>query len=166
MGGRRDHSVVLTAAALGAITGIRSLATPALLTHEMAETGDADEFGPLERVLTSNITPKVLAVLAGGEMLADKTDFVGDRTSALPLIGRAFIGSVAAAALAIQRRHPVLVPAMVGAASAVVSTYAIFHLRRLARDQYGVPDMLLGLAEDAIVLAASKAVVDTIEDEL
>lgn len=140
------------------------MAAPALLSFEVAELGDADEFGPLERILSSEATPRILAVLAGGEMLADKTDFVPDRTSALPLVGRATIGAATAAAYAVQRRHPIGLPALVGAASAIASTFAVFHLRRLARERLNIPDPVLGFAEDAIVLAASKAVADAIEE--
>ncbi|HUE95703.1 MAG TPA: DUF4126 family protein [Longimicrobiaceae bacterium] len=163
MARRGDDSVLLTAVALGTIAGIRSMAAPALLSYGVAESGDADEFGPLERILASDATPRILALLAGGEMLADKTDFVPDRTDPVPLIGRAVVGGVTAAAFAVQRRHPVLLPALVGGASAIASTFAFFHLRRLARDHWHVPDPVLGFAEDAIVLAASKAVVDSME---
>ena len=154
----------MTAVAIGAITGIRSMAAPALLSFEVREMGDADEFGPLERILSSKATPRILAVLAGGEMLADKTDVVPDRTSAVPLLGRATIGAVTAAAYAVQRREPVGLPALVGAVSAIASTFAIFHLRRLASERYKIPDTLFGFAEDAIVLGASKLVANSIEE--
>jgi uncharacterized membrane protein len=104
-----------------------------------------------------------MALLAGGEMLADKTDVLPNRTALTPLVGRAVLGSVAAAAFAVHRRHPVLVAAAVGAASAVASTFAAFHLRRIAREEYDVPDALLGLIEDGIVVTASKLVMDTID---
>lgn len=158
MARRGNDSVVLTAAAVGAIAGLRSLAAPALLTHELAEDGDADEFGVFERVLTSERTANILAVVAGGEMLADKTPYVPDRTDPLPLLGRAVIGSVTAAAFAVRRRHSVLLPAAVGAVSAIASTFAAYHARRYAKDHFHIPDRLLGFAEDAIVVAASKAV--------
>lgn len=140
------------------------MAAPALLSYEIEEMGDADEFGPLERILASEATPRILALLAGGEMLADKTDYVPDRTNPVPLIGRAMMGSLTSAAFAVQRRHAVLVPALVGAASAIASTYAMFHLRKFAGEKLGVPDPLLGLAEDAVVLAASKLVADSMEN--
>src|SRR5690606_14899965 len=122
-----------------------------------------DEFGVFERVLTSEHTARLLTAFAGGEMLADKTEYVPDRTDPLPLIRRAVLGSVTAAAYAVRRPHPVLLPAAVGAASAIASTFAAFHVRRIAREEFHIPDKLLGLAEDAIVLAASKSVMDTVD---
>src|SRR5688500_10878471 len=101
MARRGNDSVLVTSAVLGAIAGLRSMSAPALLTHELADGGKAREFGPLERILTSERTAGVLALLAGGEMLADKTPYVPDRTNPVPLIGRAVIGSLTAAAFAV-----------------------------------------------------------------
>lgn len=139
------------------------MAAPALLTHELSEDGDGEEFGPLERVLTSERTSQLLALLAGGEMLADKTPYVPNRTDPAPLIGRAVIGSLTAAAFAVHRRYPPLLPAAIGAVSAVASTFAAFHARKYIKEQFHVPDRLIGLAEDAIVMAASKTIVETVE---
>lgn len=163
MGRRGNDSVILTAATLGAISGLRSMAAPALLAHEFAEGGDADEFGVFERVLTSEHTARLLAMFAGGEMVADKTAYIPNRTEPLPLIGRAVIGSLTAAAFAVRRQHTVLVPAAVGAASAIASTFAAFHVRRFVKERFHVPDRVLGLAEDALVMAASKTVMDVTE---
>ena len=37
------------------------------------------------------------------------------------------------------------------------------YFRRFAREQFNIPDKLLGLAEDAVVLAASKSVMDVVD---
>jgi uncharacterized membrane protein len=160
---RGDDKVILKAAALGAIAGMRSMAAPALLTHEFAEQGPDIGDGRFERLLSSDGVARVMALFAGGEMLADKSEFIPDRTSPLPLVGRAVIGSLTAAAFAVHRRHPVFVPAAVGAASAIASTFAAYHLRRYAREELNVPDKLLGLVEDAIVVAVSKSLADEID---
>jgi uncharacterized membrane protein len=153
-----NEHILLTAAALGAITGVRSMAAPALLSHELAERGSFGDDTRLERFLTSQSTSRLLTLFAGGEMLADKVHFVPDRTAALPLLGRAMIGSLTAAAYAVNRRHPVLLPAAVGAAAAVASALAAFHLRRIAAEQLRVPDRLLGMMEDGLVVAASRGI--------
>lgn len=153
----------MTSAVLGAISGLRSMAAPALLTHEIADDGEAEEFGALERILTSDRTASLLALLAGGEMLADKTPYVPNRTDPAPLIGRAVIGSMSAAAFAVRRRHTPFLPAAIGAVSAIASTYAAFHTRRFVKERFHVPDKLIGLAEDALVVAAGKAVVESVD---
>jgi uncharacterized membrane protein len=163
MGRGRDDSVLLISAALGALAGLRSMSAPALLSHEMSTEGDAHFLSRIERLLSSDRVANVLALLVGGEMLADKTSLVGNRTSAVPLLGRAIMGSFTAGAFAANRRQRVLLPAAIGAASAIASTYAAFHLRRLAAERFDVPDQVLGMIEDAIVVAAGKGLSEVIE---
>jgi uncharacterized membrane protein len=153
----------VTAAALGALAGLRSMAAPALLSHEMSNDNDFRYLSRIERVLSSGTAAKLLALLAGGEMLADKTSIVGDRTSAVPLLGRAIMGSFTAAAFAADRRQRILLPAAIGAAAAIASTYAAFHLRRLAAEHFEVPDRVLGMIEDAIVVGAGKGITEMME---
>ncbi|MEX2570088.1 MAG: DUF4126 family protein [Gemmatimonadota bacterium] len=163
MGRRRDDHILLTSAALGAVAGMRSMAAPALLSHEMAEHPLHDVESRLEHLLSSERVAQLLSLFAGGEMLADKAPFVPDRTSSVPLLGRALMGSLTAAAFAVHRRHPVFMPAVVGAASAIASTYGAYHLRRLSHEHLNVPDRLLGLIEDAVVVAMSKAIMESME---
>jgi uncharacterized membrane protein len=159
----RDDTILLTAAALGAVAGLRSMAAPALLSHELSRGGHVGGGGGLEHLLTSETTSTLLTLLAGGEMLADKMPFIPDRTSGLPLTGRAVIGSLTAAVYAAHRRHPVFVAAVVGAAAAVASTYAGYHLRRIAAERFEVPDRILGMIEDALVVAATKGIAEAME---
>jgi len=63
--------------ALGAITGIRSMAGPAAmaLRHD-------------------GVLPGMVAMMAAGEMMLDKTAVIGDRIDPLPLAGRAIMGAI------------------------------------------------------------------------
>jgi uncharacterized membrane protein len=162
MARRGNDSVLLTAAALGAIAGARSMAAPALLAHELSEIDAEPGDSVIERFLASDAGSRILALVAGGEMLADKLPFIGDRTDALPLVGRAVIGSLTAAAYAAYRRSPVLAPAAVGAAAAIASAYILFQARRFASESLHLPDHLVGFAEDALVVAASRELAQAI----
>lgn len=157
---RGRDAVVVTAAAIGAIAGLRSMAAPAMLTQELSEHGGGKHL--IDRVLASEGGARLLTLLASGEMLADKSSAMGPRTAAVPLIGRAVVGSLTAAAYASHRRHAVLIPAVVGAAAAIASTFAAFHARRFAGEQLNLPDRLLGMMEDALVVAASRGVAHAI----
>jgi uncharacterized membrane protein len=163
--GERNH-VLLTAAALGALTGLRSMAAPALLSHEFADSRIVRGAGAMERFLSSPATSKLLALFAGGEMIADKTSGVPDRTSAGPLIGRAVLGSLTGAAYALHRGRGVLAPATVAGVAAIGSTFAAFHLRHLASEKLRVSDKLLGVIEDAIVVAAGKGIAEAMQERL
>src|SRR5690606_37133749 len=143
-------------AALGAITGVRSMAAPALLAYELAEEGEPAPRVAAQRLLSSPIASRVLALLAGGEMAADKSPRTPDRTSPGPLIGRAVIGSLTAETYAASRRHQVLLPALVGAGAAVASAFAAFHVRTYVTERLKAPDKLIGMIEDALVVAASR----------
>jgi uncharacterized membrane protein len=92
--------------------------------------------------------------LSAAELAADKLPSIPRRTLPLPLAGRAASGAFVGQAAA---RRGGLVPALVGAAAAVAAAFAAYHLRRLATDRLGVPNVVAGLAEDALALAAGAA---------
>ena len=142
----------LRTVALAAISGVRSMAAPALLARA-ASHGDvpglrATPFALLgdERVSTA------LQVLMAGEMAGDKTPFIPSRTSAGPLAGRALSGALVGSALFVSRRRPGLPGALLGAASALGGVYAADRLRSATTQSLGLPDPLFGLLEDALVL--------------
>jgi len=164
MAGKGRDQILVSAAALGAICGIRSMAGPALLARGLAGPDGGLDPGIVERLLASEGTAKLLALMAGGEMLADKSSLIPDRTNALPLAGRALMGSLTAGAYAIHHRRSALMPAAVGAAAAVVATFAAFHLRRFASEELNVPDRLMGLIEDGILVAVGKRIGRSIEN--
>ena len=157
------RSVALTAAALGAVTGVRSMAAPALLAHEFSAHGVADPSSTLGQMLATPGASRVLALFAGGEMIADKTPFVPDRTQPGPLIGRAAIGALTAMTYAASRRQSLLLPGVLGAAGAVAAAFAAFHVRRVVTERFGAPDRMVGLVEDALVLGAGKLLARSID---
>lgn len=120
--------------ALGALTGMRSMAGPATIAFRYG--------GPIR---------KAALVLAAGEMIVDKLPFVGDRIEAAPLVGRAVMGALAGGLIAreAKSRH-VIGGAAIGAAAAVAAAHVAYRLRQ----GLGGPPLAGGLIEDAIVLGA------------
>lgn len=118
---------------LGALTGMRSMAGPAALA---AGRG--------------GLLPRIAATLAAGEMVADKTEQIGDRIDPLPLGGRAAMGALVGGVVAYERRSNLLLGAALGAAAAVVMAHVAYHVRKRAAGSA----LLGGLTEDAIVTAA------------
>ena len=142
----------LRTVALAAISGVRSMAAPALLARAVGR-GDvsglrATPFAALgdERVSTA------LQVLMAGEMAGDKTPFIPSRTSAGPLFGRALSGALVGSALFVSRERPGLSGALLGAASALGGVYAADRLRSATTQGLGLPDPLFGLLEDGLIL--------------
>lgn len=116
---------------LGAITGLRSMSGPATL----AARGE----GPLK---------PLLATLAVGEMLADKTSVVGNRTAPIPLAGRAIIGALLGSIVARGAGSSVVKGAIIGSGTAVLAA----HLAYFLRTRSPFPNALSGVLEDAIVI--------------
>ena len=138
--------------AFAAISGVRSMAAPALLTRA-ASHGDvpglrATPFG----LLGDDRAATILQTLMVGEMIGDKTPFIPSRTAAGPLLGRALSGALVGSALYVSRRRPGFNGALLGAASALAGVYAADRLRSATTQGLGLPDPLFGLLEDALVL--------------
>lgn len=122
--------------ALGAITGIRSMAGPATLT------------------IGHGVLPsRVAAVLAAAEMVVDKTPFVGTRTDAFPLAGRAVLGAIVGVVVAHERRGNRLLAGIIGATASIAAA----HLASRARRRYPSANLLGGVLEDLIVVSVGAA---------
>lgn len=119
---------------LGAITGMRSMAGLAALA--------VGHHGRLPRVVTA---------LAVGEMIADKTDLIGDRIDPFPLAGRVLIGALVGGIVARREGGPVGMAGLLGATCAVIAAYGAYHVRR----QLPVSNVIGGLLEDGLVIGTA-----------
>lgn len=153
------ESAVSHALGLGALTGVRSMAPAALVTRE---TNGRSHWLPWrrttpERLLGSRRLSAALGIAALAEIVADKLPFVPARTDIGSLFGRALFGGMLGASVADMVGARRLAPMLAGATAAVASAAAAYHARRWLHDRTGVPDPALGLVEDAVVLAAGRA---------
>lgn len=137
-------------AAYGALTGLRSLSGPAFVSRRIARNGAKNG---LARSLGREPVQRGLGLLATGEMVADKTRAIPDRTSPGPLAGRAALGALVGYVVSrAAGRGPRIAAALLGAGAAAGTAVAAYHLRRRAAERLPVPDPLLGAAEDVVVL--------------
>jgi uncharacterized membrane protein len=144
----------LTTLGLGAIAGLRSMSAPALLARSVRR-GDLD--APNVPVLGSPKISGLLALLAIGEMIADKTPFVPARTSAPALIGRLLSGALVGATLFASEGRRGNSGAVLGALSALAAAYAGERLRS-AGARKGIPDPILATLEDRLVLTLGRRI--------
>lgn len=149
LGRRRGADTRLVAAALGAVTGIRSTAGMTALTH-----GGRGGRG-LERLFARGTE-----LLASGELIADKAIALPARTETTPLLARAVLGGAAAGLFARRRGAGLVASVAIGAGTAVVSAFAATTLRRTITTRTRVPDAVVGLAEDAVVVAGSAWIIN------
>lgn len=145
---RRDR--LLFTAGFAALAGMRSAGPHAFLSHALSVSGRKTS-DPVLRLLKSRMATRATKVAALGEMMADKTQLLGRRIDALPLVGRALSGALAGYALAAQGRRSKLASAGFGSALAVGASFASYRLRRKLMRH--VPPLASGLIEDAAVLA-------------
>ena len=144
------------ALALGLVTGMRSTLAPAMTSRALAARDDIDDADEPARTLASHRTQQVLLPMAAAELLGDKMPFAPDRTIVPSMMFRALSGGVTAAALASMRREPMLLPALIGATAALVSSKIGLGLRKPYQPQ-PLLNAALGLAEDGLALTIGNA---------
>jgi uncharacterized membrane protein len=136
---------------LGAISGLRSMSGPAFVGRA-ASRGRLDLGGTPLAFLSSPRLSKVLVVAELGEIVVDKLPVAPSRTALPPLLGRAASGGVVGAAVFASEGRRAATGGVVGSAGAVVASFAGERLRTLAVEMTGLPELIVALAEDAIVL--------------
>jgi uncharacterized membrane protein len=136
---------------LGAITGLRSLSGPAFLSRA-ASQGRLDLDGTPLGFVSSPYVSRALLVMALGELVGDKLSITPSRTSPPVLLWRAVSGGLVGSASFVSEDRRATTGAAIGSAAAVVAALAGEKLRALAGEKIGLPDPVVALAEDAIVL--------------
>jgi uncharacterized membrane protein len=171
--GARTHQelvgLVAQGAGAGAPCGLRSMLPLFLLSRALHAAGAGDRLGLLGPLASPAVT-RALGAAAMGELVGDKTPLVPARTQALPLLGRALCGALAGAAATSRARAAhemgppgsavtpsLLVAALAGAAGALVTSFAGYHLRRTATTRTGIPDLAVALLEDVVCLGLARA---------
>ena len=155
---------LLKAFQIGVIAGMRTMTAPALVSYKLAHTNPSRSTGPVLpdsrlHFLTSPTTANVLAVMAVGELVADKMPQAAARIGQPQIWGRIGSGALSAAALTEADGNSARVGAVVGALGAVAGSFAFFHLRRWLTQEKDLPDLWVALAEDALTIGAGWLVV-------
>ncbi len=150
--------VYAAAALIGAVSGLRSMTGPAIVSRAAA-CGDLRLKNSGLDKMASATTANLLTLFAAGEMVADKTPYVPNRISPAPLLGRIVSGGVCGAAICYSERQSVLAGALLGGLAAVGGSFLGFHLRRRIVQEQQIPDLQVAVAEDLIALSGGIAAV-------
>ena len=143
-------------AGLGFVSGVRTFTGLATASWHLSRQGRSHSGSTVLTAQSSKVRLP-LTVLAGGEIVLDKTPFVGNRTDPPALFGRAAFGALCGVLVADYLRTDKIAAAAVGAASAVASTFIAFHARKAATERMGVPDWMVAVAEDAAAVSAASS---------
>lgn len=152
-----DAQIYAGAALIGTVAGMRSMTAPAIVSRA-ATTAVIGAAKPGADFLQSPVLPKVISVLAVGELIADKLPFTPSRTTMFPLVARAISGAVSGAALCSSIKRSAWLGALFGAAGALAGTYAAYELRRRIVEKLHVPDAVVALAEDVLAVGSGTLV--------
>jgi uncharacterized membrane protein len=142
---------ILKILALGAISGLRSASGPAFVSRA-ASRGDMQLGGTPLAFLGSPLLSKALSAAQLGEMIGDKLPVAPGRTRLMPLLGRAASGGLVGAAAAISEDRNAAVGTLLGSSAAAVAAFGGEALRAIVGKQTGLPDPVVAVAEDVVVL--------------
>src|SRR5690349_17014295 len=108
---------LVPAVTLGAVSGMRAMMAPAVISWSARKSGLDLHGGPFSAFKGAGIM-KAATALMMGEVVADKMPFMPDRTDPMALATRALSGGAAGMAAFKARRRSVVVGAVIGAAAA------------------------------------------------
>lgn len=147
------------AAGIGAVSGLRSMSGPAIVSEAASRNLVDLRNSPLSW-LSSDRSARASAILAVGELIADKLPGMPNRTDAPALIFRAVSGAVCGYAVCGRGRskHQAWMSAFVGATAAVATAWAGFEYRRRVK----LPAFVAAIAEDAVAIGTGAAVISAI----
>jgi uncharacterized membrane protein len=154
---KAENNLELRAVLLGTMSGMRSISGTTLMSDRAALNQRPFKDSPLEP-LASDTAASLFKLASVGEAIADKLPFMPPRIRPLPLLGRALWGGVSGAAAYVEARQPLAQGAALGTASAVVSSFVFYLLRRGVKRVLHLPDLVVALAEDAGVLGIGRVV--------
>jgi uncharacterized membrane protein len=97
----------------------------------------------------------LLTAVAAGESIADKVAPLPDRTEPVPLAGRVVLGGATGALLARSRGGSPVLAAAAGAGAALAGAW-LFTAARRGLTRRGIPDALVGTAEDLAVMRLTR----------
>lgn len=137
---------------LGVVTGLRSQAALTVLVHEASLNPMA--YPHIPELLRSSFAAGGTKLAAIGEIVGDKLPFTPNRTDHAPLFGRILFAAVVG--YLVDQDDQVRGVAY-GALGAIVGAYAGMILRRRIGHLYGIPDVVVALAEDGIAYGLARA---------
>lgn len=127
------------AAALGFVTGLRSL---------------------LGLAMIGETTPRpvriAIRLLSVGELIADKMPKMGSRLAPISLSARILSGMVVGYVVCHEERRSPWLGALLGGIGALAGTYGGYHARKALDERLHLPDPVIAVAEDAFAVALGR----------
>jgi uncharacterized membrane protein len=141
-----------------ALAGSRAVSAPAFISHYLSQQANTPSLaGSSLRFLAKPGVAKALKFLAAGEVVGDKLPNTANRIVPQQLSTRAASGALVGAAWYKAKGGSALSGALIGSLGAVASTFLTYYLRKGLSEKTNTPTSLVGVGEDALVLAGGSA---------
>ncbi len=146
-----NSTIVLLAAGIGLVAGLRSLTAPAVVAWA-ANLGSINLHNSPLAFMGSKWTVVVFTVLAVVELVADQLPSTPARTGAMGLSARIVTGALTGACLAQAGNAPLWLGAIAGIGGAIVGAFGGYKARVGLVRSLRVPDFVIAIPEDAIAI--------------
>jgi uncharacterized membrane protein len=144
------------------LAGMRSMSSPALLSHFLSRHPSWHLITSPLRLLQKPIVASGMKLLAGAEMVADKLPIMPNRTDPSILLGRLLSGALVGATWYKSRNGSSVAGAAVGGLGAVAATFLSYALRKGISAQSGTHIAAVGVGEDALVMSSGAALLKAV----
>jgi uncharacterized membrane protein len=143
---------------LGCMVGLRSLSAPAVICWG-AHLGWLNFAGTRLAFIGHRWMLILFTLLALFELVIDKLPKTPARTAPRGLIARILFGGLCGAALAVSAGATLWLGVIVAVIGALAGTFGGYNLRHALDTKAHLPDLGVGLAEDAVAIAGSLFIV-------
>ena len=150
--------VIALAFLIGIVAGLRSLTAPAVVAWA-AHRGWLDVQNTPASFMASTVAVVIFTVLALGEFIADQLPFTPSRLEPPGLIARIVLGALSGAVIALAGAQSLALGALAGAIGGVAGAFAGYHVRTGLVRALKIPDIIIGLLEDAVAILAAVFIV-------
>ena len=139
---------------IGTLAGMRTSSGPAIASQVLGHNYSKRLKSSPLNFMQSKKVANVLTALIVVELIGDKLPSTPNRTNPGGIIFRGLSGALAGASIYKASGNNVLTGTLVGAATAVASTYISFFLRKSIVKNTSIMDPIIGALEDALVIGA------------
>jgi uncharacterized membrane protein len=143
---------------IGVISGLRSLTAPAVVAWAAHRQWIHLHRTPLA-FMESTAALAIFAVLALGELVADKLPFAPPRTAPLGLIARIALGGLSGGCIGLAGSQSPVSGSILGALGGIAGAYGGYQVRTRTVKALKVPDALVAVLEDAVAIGGGLFIV-------
>src|SRR6267142_30652 len=150
--------VLFLAFLIGVIAGLRTMTAPVVVAWA-ANRHWLNLYNSPLAFMDSTAAVAVFTLLALGELVIDKLPSTPNRTRLAGLIGRAVLGGLSGAGVAVAGSQSIAPGAILGVAGAIAGAFAGYEVRKRLVRALKVPDFVIALLEDAVAIGGGLLIV-------